>query len=262
MNSTFRNTASILALVLLLMGSLYAISDATSQAAAFGKYYNWLIFFNAIGLVALLGLIVYNVYKLIVQYRLKTIGSHLTARMIGVFVLLTIIPVSVVYYFSLSFLHRGIDSWFDVGIETALEDSLHLGRSAIDLRKRGALNKTRSMASEIAEIENEILIVYLDGVREQYGANEVTVYDHVYSIVASSSIDSTELPEALSLTDIGDLDIDRPQLRIAADQSDFCVPNLHHRGRWPEVGHRQEFVQVIDVALLVCVEEHHVNSTL
>ena len=96
-----------------------------------------------IALVVLLGLIVYNVYKLIVQYRLKTIGSHLTARMIGVFVLLTIIPVSVVYYFSLSFLHRGIDSWFDVGIEVALEDSLQLGRSAVDLRKRDALNKTR-----------------------------------------------------------------------------------------------------------------------
>jgi len=217
MNSTFRNSASIIALVLLLMVSLYAISEATSHSATFGKYYNWLLFFNAIGLVALLLLIAINVYKLFVQYRLKAIGSRLTARMIGVFVLLTIIPVSVVYYFSLSFLHRGIDSWFDVGIETALEDSLQLGRSAIDLRKRDALNKTRSMASEIAEIENETLIVYLDGVREQYGANEVTVYDHVYSIVASSSIDSTELPEALSLTDIGDLDIDRPYLKLVDD---------------------------------------------
>ena len=117
MNSTFRNTASIVVLVLLLMVSLYTISDATSNTAIFGKYYNWLVFFNALGLVVLLGLIVFNVYKLIVQYRLKTIGSRLTARMIGVFVLLTIIPVSVVYYFSLSFLHRGIDSWFDVGIE-------------------------------------------------------------------------------------------------------------------------------------------------
>ena len=121
MNSTVRNTISILALVLLLMVSLYTISDATSNSATFGRYYNWLVGFYAIGLVSLLGLIIYNLYKLIVQYRIKTIGSHLTARMIGVFVLLTIIPVSVVYYFSLSFLHRGIDSWFDVGIETALE---------------------------------------------------------------------------------------------------------------------------------------------
>lgn len=217
MNSTFRNTASIIALLLLLMVSLYTISDATSHSASFGKYYNWLLFFNAIALVALSLLIVFNVYKLTVQYRLKAIGSRLTARMIGVFVLLTIIPVSVVYYFSLSFLHRGIDSWFDVGIETALEDSLKLGRSAIDLRKRDALSKARGIAVEIAEVDSEILVVYLDGVREQFGANEVTLYGHDKSIIASSSIDSTDLPEALSLTEVGDLDVDRPYLQLVDD---------------------------------------------
>jgi nitrogen fixation/metabolism regulation signal transduction histidine kinase len=138
--------------------------------------------------------------------------------MISIFVLLTIIPVSVVYYFSLSFLHRGIDSWFDVGIETALEDSLQLGRSAIDLRKRDALSKARRIATEISEIDSDILVVYLDEVREQHGANEVTLYDHLNSIIASSSIDSTELPQALPVSEIGDLDVDRPYLNLVEDQ--------------------------------------------
>jgi PAS domain S-box-containing protein len=217
MNSTFRNTASICALVILLMVSLYTISDATTHSATFGKYYNWLLFFNAIGLVALLLLIIHNVYKLIVQYRLKAIGSRLTARMIGVFVLLTIIPVSVVYYFSLSFLHRGIDSWFDVGIETALEDSLQLGRGAVDLRKRDALSRAGHIASEVANVDNDLMIVYIDGLREQYGANEVTLYDHSNAIIASSSIDSTALPHALPLTEIRDLDFDRPYLNLVED---------------------------------------------
>ena len=217
MNSTVRNTVSILALVLLLMVSLYTISDATSNSATFGRYYNWLVVFYAIGLVSLLGLIVYNLYKLIVQYRIKTIGSHLTARMIGVFVLLTIIPVSVVYYFSLSFLHRGIDSWFDVGIETALEDSLLLGRSALDLRKRDALNKTRDIASEIAIIEDDFLVVYLDDTRDKLGANELTLYDHNQAIIASSGVDSTRLPVALPLTEIGGLNAENPYLNLIED---------------------------------------------
>jgi nitrogen fixation/metabolism regulation signal transduction histidine kinase len=218
MNSAFRNAASIIALLLLLIVSLYTIGDATSHSATFSKYYNWLLAGNAIGLVVLLLLIVVNVYKLIVQYRLKAIGSRLTTRMISVFVLLTIIPVSVVYYFSLSFLHRGIDSWFDVGIETALEDSLQLGRSAIDLRKRDALGKARRIATEISEIDSDILIVYLDEVREQHGANEVTLYDHLNSIIASSSINSTELPQALPVNEIGDLDVDQPYLNLVEDQ--------------------------------------------
>ena len=217
MNSAFRNTASIVALVLLLIFSIYTISDATSSSATFGKYYNWLVFFNALALVALLGLIFFNVYKLIVQYRLKAVGSRLTARMIGVFVLLTIIPVSIVYYFSLSFLHQGIDSWFDVGIETALEDSLQLGRGALDLRKRDALNKTRNIAAEISEVDSETLIVYLDEVRERSAANELTLYDHTSAIVASSSIDTTGIPEPLPLTDIGDLDVDNPYISMIED---------------------------------------------
>ncbi|MFV2031992.1 MAG: ATP-binding protein [Gammaproteobacteria bacterium] len=214
MNSTMRNAASMLAFVILLMVSLYSISDATSNSATFGKYYSWLVFFNAIGLVALLGLIVYNVYKLIVQYRLKAVGSRLTTRLISVFVLLTIIPVSIVYYFSLSFLHRSIDSWFDVGIETALEDSLKLGRSALDLRKREALNKTLQIASEINDVGDELLIVYIDEARERLNANELTLVDHNQSILASSSIDSTALPSALSLTDVGELGAENQYLNL------------------------------------------------
>lgn len=214
MNSTIRNSASFLALVILLVVSFYLISDATSNSARFGKYYNWLIFFNVIGLISLLALIIYNVYKLIVQYRLKTIGSRLTARMVGVFVLLTIIPVSIVYYFSLSFLHRSIDSWFDVGIEIALEDSLQLGRSALDLRKREALNKTRQIAFEISELDDETLFVYLNEARNRHNANELTLVDHDQSIVASSGIDSTELPTALPLTAVGDLGAENHYLNL------------------------------------------------
>ena len=212
--SAIRNSLSILALVILLLVSVYAISDATSNSADFGKYYNWLIFFNAIGLIALIGLIAYNVFKLVIQYRLKTIGSRLTARMIGVFVLLTIIPVTIVYYFSLNFIHRSIDSWFDVGIEVALEDSLKLGRSALDLRKREALKKTRLIASEIPNISGNVLFVYLDDMREQQNAIELTLVDHSQSIIASSSIDSTIMPNALSLTDVGDLNQESHYLQL------------------------------------------------
>lgn len=217
MSHTLRNTASFLALSILLIVSLYSISDATSNSATFGKYYLWLIFFNAVGLIVLFGLIVYNVYRLIVQYRLKTIGSHLTARMVGVFVLLTIIPVSIVYYFSLSFLHRSIDSWFDVGIDSALQDSLKLGRSAIDLRKREALNKTRDIAVEISEIDDTVLFVYLDNALEKHSANELTLVDHDQSIIASASIDSTQLPTALSMTDVGELNADNHYLNLVED---------------------------------------------
>ena len=209
-----KNALPVVALVILLMVLLYSISDATSNSASFGKYYGWLMLLNAIGLVSLLAMIIYNVYKLIVQYRLKTIGSHLTARIIGVFVVLTIIPVSIVFYFSLSFLHRSIDSWFDVGIEQALEDSLQLGRSALNVRKKEALNKTLKIAQEIPDIDDELLIVYLNDARSQLNSSELTLIDHNQSIIASSSEISAVFPIALSRIDVGELSEDNHYLSL------------------------------------------------
>jgi PAS domain S-box-containing protein len=205
MNRMLKSYMPFMALLVLLFVSLYSISDATSNSASFGKYYNLLVFFNALGLITLIGLIVYNVYKLIVQYRLKAVGSRLTTRMIGAFVILTIIPVSIVYYFSLTFLHRSIDSWFDVGVEQALEDSLQLGRSAVDLRKREALKKTQRIANEIPTIPEELRVIYLNDARNQQNASELTLVGRNSEILASSSENSSELPETLAKTAFGNL---------------------------------------------------------
>jgi len=217
MNSALRNSAPVIALIILLFVSLYSISDATSNSASFGKYYNLLVFFNAIGLIVLLGLIAYNVFKLILQYRLKAIGSRLTTRMISIFVILTIIPVSIVYYFSLTFLHRSIDSWFDVGVEQALEDSLKLGRSALDLRKREALKKTRLIAREIPSIPDELLIVYLNDALSQHRAKEITLVGLNGVILGSSSENSAELPTALGRTEFGSLGQEDHYLKMEQD---------------------------------------------
>jgi PAS domain S-box-containing protein len=217
MNSAFRNSASIMALVILLLVSLYSISDATSNSATFGKYYSLLVFFNALGLITLTGLIIYNVYKLVIQYRLRTVGSRLTTRMIGAFVILTIIPVSIVYYFSLTFLHRSIDSWFDVGVEQALEDSLQLGRSAVDVRKREALKKTRQIADKLQSVPQELLIVFLNEMRGQHDALEVTLVDANGTILGSSGENPAELPKALGKTTFGDLKANDHYLNLEQD---------------------------------------------
>ena len=214
MNRMLKNYTPIIALLVLLFVSLYSISDATSNSASFGKYYNLLVFFNALGLIVLIALIVYNVYKLIIQHRLKAVGSRLTTRMIGAFVILTIIPVSIVYYFSLTFLHRSIDSWFDVGVEQALEDSLQLGRSAIDLRKREALKKTLLIANEIPTVPEELRVIFLNDARNQQDANELTLVGRNAEILASSSENSTELPVTLGKTTFGDLGSDQHYLKL------------------------------------------------
>ncbi|MBL7002948.1 MAG: HAMP domain-containing protein [Gammaproteobacteria bacterium] len=214
MKSALRNSASVVALVVILFISLYSISGAISNSEVFEKYYNWLVFFNVSALVSLIGLIVYNLYKLSVQYRLKQVGSRLTARMLIIFAVLTIIPVSIVFYFSLTFIHRSIDSWFDVGIEQALEDSLQLSKSALGIRKREALKKTKNISYEIPNIKENLLIVYLNDARTTYEMNELTLIGTNKSIIASSSVNSTELPSALSFPDVGELGLGNHYLAL------------------------------------------------
>ena len=118
----FTGIGPILAFVLLLLVSLVLMSNATQGSARFGQLYSALLVINALGLIALAGLIGWNLFTLLRQVGRGRPGAMLTVRMVAVFVILSVTPVLVVYYFSLQFLHRGIDSWFDVRIERALDE--------------------------------------------------------------------------------------------------------------------------------------------
>lgn len=223
MKSAVKNSAPIIGLILILFISLYSISDATSDSAFFEQYYDLLVFFNVLALILLLGLIVYNLYKLVVQYRLKQIGSQLTARMLVIFAILAIVPVTIVYYFSQTFIHRSIDSWFDVGIENALEDSLALSKSALDVRKREALKKTQTIALDIPSVTENLMIVFLNDARSKLLMNELTLIGPNKSIIASSSDNSAELPNALSYPDIVDLGLDNHYLALESADEDTVL---------------------------------------
>jgi nitrogen fixation/metabolism regulation signal transduction histidine kinase len=98
----------MLLLFALLLASLTLMSDATHNSQRFGELYSWLLLINAMGLVVLGALVVANIIWLISQQRKKAAGSKLTTRLVITFVVLSVVPVSIVYYFSLQFLHHGM----------------------------------------------------------------------------------------------------------------------------------------------------------
>ena len=117
----------------------------------------------------------------------------MTVRIVLLFSLLSVTPVLIVYYFSLDFLHRGIDSWFDLKVENALDDSLELSRLALDVRMRELLNTTEKIAEEISDIDRDELPFYIDQIRERISANELTLLTRKGVIVVSSSSDTKSL---------------------------------------------------------------------
>jgi nitrogen fixation/metabolism regulation signal transduction histidine kinase len=183
----------VLAFVLLLLVSLLLMSNATQGSAHFGQLYSVLLVINALGLIALAGLIVWNLFTLLRQVRRDRAGARLTVRMVAVFVILSVTPVLVVYYFSLQFLHRGIDSWFDVRIERALDDALELSRTALGVRMRELLSHTEVVAGDLVDIPADRIAIGLDDNRRLSGASEFTLIGANGHIIASSSRDPTAI---------------------------------------------------------------------
>ena len=146
---------------LLLIVALFMLSAALQNSEMFGHLYGLLLVVNVLGLVLLLTLILINVYRLVAQYRARVMGSRLTLRLLGMFVLLAVLPVAVVYFFSIQALHKGIDTWFDVRIEQALNDAMTLGRAALDTVKDDLAQKTRDMALELEDRPDKGLVAAL-----------------------------------------------------------------------------------------------------
>ena len=189
----FSGNTPIAVVVVLLLTSLYLMSVATHNSLLFGRLYSLLLGINLIATILLVILIGKSVWHLIQQYRQGKTGSRLTTRLVVMFVVLSVTPVSVVYYFSLDFLQRGIDSWFDVRVENALNDALELSKTSLGVRTRELLRQTQYMSPRLNAISNELATLTLNELREESGANELTLFTNDGRIIASSISETTRL---------------------------------------------------------------------
>ena len=183
----------MLGLFALLLVSLYLMSDATHNSERFGQIYSLLLGINVLGLMLLGALVVANIYTLVRQHRMKAVGARMTSRLVIMFVVLSVVPVLVVFSFSLQSIQRGIDSWFDVRIEQGLGDALDLSRAALDVRLNEVLELTVRMADEISDAAPTTVSLTLYDLRVRSGAAELSLIGADGRIIASSSAELSQL---------------------------------------------------------------------
>lgn len=191
-----------------MLASLWLLSAATENSGQFGRMQVVLVVVNVVGLFVLVALIGIDIIRLVRQYRRAATGSKLTTRLVTIFVVMALVPVSIVFYFSLGFLQRGIDSWFDVKIERAMDDALELSQSSLDMRMRELLKQTRTMAESLVEVPNALVLFNLNELRRESGASELTILEQSGSVIASSSASASstkiipQLPDSLVLSQL------------------------------------------------------------
>jgi two-component system nitrogen regulation sensor histidine kinase NtrY len=86
-----------------------------------------LININLLLLILLIFLVFRNLVKLLYDRRRKVMGAKLRTRLVVAFIVLTIVPTVVLFFFSINFISNSIEFWFNVPVEQALENSLRVG---------------------------------------------------------------------------------------------------------------------------------------
>lgn len=88
-----------------------------------------LININLLLLILLIFLVFRNLVKLLYDRKRKVMGAKLRTRLVVAFLVLTIVPTAVLFFFSINFITTSIEFWFNVPVEQALENSLRVGGS-------------------------------------------------------------------------------------------------------------------------------------
>jgi nitrogen fixation/metabolism regulation signal transduction histidine kinase len=167
--------------------ALFLLSPATQNTQDFDEMYGYILLANLAGVVILFGLAAGNLVRLLRDYKNHVPGSRLKARLVGMFVGLVALPLIVVFYFSVQFINRGIDSWFNVEVESGLDNALALSRAALELQMRDHLDTTTRISNRLRQVDVRQIIFELSMLRRESGASEMTIYGRNSRIIATSS---------------------------------------------------------------------------
>ena len=167
--------------------ALIMLSQAAQNSENFDQLANSILWVNVLCLFVLMVLLVGNLFRLFRDYQQNIPGSRLKAKMVGMFVGLAIIPLLIVFYFSMQFINRGIDTWFNVEVETGLDDALTLSRNALAMQMRDHLSATEQIAQRLRETNSSQFIYEIGQLREEIGASEITLFGRNSRILATNS---------------------------------------------------------------------------
>jgi nitrogen fixation/metabolism regulation signal transduction histidine kinase len=185
--------------VTLVLVSLLLLTQTVQSSDDFDGLQDFILAINLAGGVILFLILIGNLWRLLHDYRENVPGAKLKARMVGMFVGLAVLPLIVVFYFSIQFINRGIDSWFNVQVEEGLDNALTLSRAAIEIRKRQNLYATNKVAIKLATVPDRQLVFELSLLRRDSGASEMTLYGDNNRILATSSdTAASSLPKPLT----------------------------------------------------------------
>lgn len=180
---------------------VFLLANATANTSLFANNYPLLLALNAILVVGLLGLVVWQFRELRQEYKAKVFGSRLKLKLLAMFGAMGLIPGLIVYAVSLQFALKSIESWFDLRVDSALESGINISRNALDFLVDKLSERARSMALELTDGSHSV--PQLERLREQTDADTATILSLSGRIIATSAAARDQLvPDPASSSQI------------------------------------------------------------
>jgi len=199
---------AVVLLLLLLLFALHFLSGAVLGSERLSHWFIPLLIFILTGLLVLTAVVGRNLWRLLRDYRRDRAGARLMARLVFLFVVLGITPAGIVYYYSLQFLMQGIDSWFDVQIDSAMDDALELNQATLNFTKRLLLRYSEQLLDRIEDSSRAGMALTLSELRARAGATELALATPSGRVLAASHQDPDVLvpsaPDPLILQQVID----------------------------------------------------------
>jgi nitrogen fixation/metabolism regulation signal transduction histidine kinase len=169
------------------------LMSTAADTVIFSRNYPLLIALNVVLALGMVGLVGWQLRTLWRDYQAQVFGARLKLRLMLMFGFIAVLPGALVYGVSVQFVTRSIESWFDVRVEKALESGLQLGRSALDSLLADLVDKGRSMASELSDIQEVSRRSALLRLREEKGVQTAALFSVGGQLLSSATSELSSL---------------------------------------------------------------------
>lgn len=150
----FLLTAALAAVIL-----LYGLTVATGSTSSLADYFWWIIALCGLLMLVLASVLVRYVLLLMRDSKKGIFGSQIARRLSGMFTLVAVLPAVFLFGISAQFINGTINSWFGNDTHEALERSLNLSKSALNLAVDNAVSNATPIQIDLisaASLDNDL----------------------------------------------------------------------------------------------------------
>jgi two-component system nitrogen regulation sensor histidine kinase NtrY len=113
-----------------------------------------LINLNILALLALIILVGRNVIKLIFERKRGILGAKLRSRLVGSFVLIALIPMTLSFIVASGLINQAIQGWFNTQMESLVSSSLNIARQYVSQSKAATRGASRRIQRDLLNLDD------------------------------------------------------------------------------------------------------------